>query len=150
MKALNLTQHTATPEQKLAGVIDLPEYLRKELIEYITFEEIPSPKAMEELAAKVAKLYERAYSVISNDGVIPLGSFAMVGGAPYFQRYLEDALRRIGVEPLHAFSVRESADQPQNDGTMKKVAVFRHAGWVTTSQEVYEFLQQSAGGLRKG
>lgn len=138
LKMLNLTQHAATPEQKLVGVVEIPEYLKKELIELITFEEVPSPANMEDRAIKIAQLYERARSILSQDGMVPIGSFAMVGGAPYFQVFLEKALRDINVEPLHAFSKRESVDQPQADGTTKKMVVFRHAGFVTTSPKVFD------------
>ena len=141
LKILNLTQYTATLEQKLAGVIDLPGYLREEIVELITFEEIPSPSEMEERATKVAQLYKRAHFLLSGNGMIPMSSFAIIDGAPYLQVFLERALWKIGVESLHAFLVKESVDQSQADGTVKKVAVFRHAGWVTTSQKVYESLQ---------
>ena len=43
---------------------------------------------------------------------------------------LEAALRQQGFTPLYAFSVRESADQTQPDGSVRKVAVFRHVGFV--------------------
>jgi hypothetical protein len=43
---------------------------------------------------------------------------------------LEVALRAHGITPLYAFSVRESVDQVQPDGSVRKVATFRHAGFV--------------------
>ena len=43
---------------------------------------------------------------------------------------LEDALRRVGIVPLYAFSIRESLDQIQPDGSVRKTAVFRHQGFV--------------------
>jgi hypothetical protein len=56
--------------------------------------------------------------------------FAMIGGAPYLMAPLESALRAHGITPVYAFSVRESVDQVQPDGSVRKVAVFRHAGFV--------------------
>jgi hypothetical protein len=54
----------------------------------------------------------------------------MIGGAPYLMGALEKALRECGFTPVYAFSKRESIDQPQPDGSVRKVAVFRHLGFV--------------------
>lgn len=45
-------------------------------------------------------------------------------------RALEDALANVGVQPVYAFSVRESVEQTQPDGSVRKINVFRHSGWV--------------------
>jgi hypothetical protein len=127
---INLTQHQATPEQRATGVADLPEYLRKEVSQVITFDEIPSPEEMKIRAQQVVGIFRRGQDVLSQEGTIPVGISAMIGGAPFFMRPLEEALLADGVEPVYAFSRRESADQPQSDGTVKKVAVFRHTGFV--------------------
>jgi len=39
-------------------------------------------------------------------------------------------LESVGLKPVFAFSKRESVDQPQPDGSVRKVAVFRHIGFV--------------------
>jgi len=126
----NLTQHSATPEQKAEGVWDLPEYLRQELSSAITFDEIPSPKEMAVRAQQVVAIFRGGQDAISQEGMIPVGITAMIGGAPYFMAPLERALMAAGIEPVYAFSRRESEDQPQTDGSVKKVMVFRHAGFV--------------------
>jgi hypothetical protein len=54
----------------------------------------------------------------------------MIGGAPYLMAPLEVALRAHGITPLYAFSVRESVEQTQPDGSVRKIAVFRHGGFV--------------------
>ena len=38
--------------------------------------------------------------------------------------------REHGIQPVFAFSVRETEEQKQADGSVRKVAVFRHAGFV--------------------
>ena len=43
---------------------------------------------------------------------------------------LERALIERGIEPLYAFSVRESTEEVQADGSVRKVAVFKHAGFI--------------------
>lgn len=56
--------------------------------------------------------------------------FAMVGGAAYFIPILENELVGIGIKPLHSFTERKSVDKINDDGTIQKVSVFEHIGWV--------------------
>ena len=119
MKITNLTQHQATPDQIAAGVIDLPADDRARLQSLITFNEVPSKEELRERAKAVAEVAVKAGNAT-----------AMIGGAPYFMSVLEDALCEAGVKPVYAFSVRESQDAVQADGSIRKVAVFRHAGFV--------------------
>ncbi len=60
----------------------------------------------------------------------PATAKAMIGGAPYLMAPLERHLARAGVRPMYAFSTRESVEQTGADGSVKKVSVFRHAGFV--------------------
>ena len=126
----NLTQHLITPEQRAAGCWDFPDHLRKELIRELSFEEIPSREEIAARAARIAGIAARAAAIISQDGVIPVGREMMIGGAPYLMGPLETILRQEGFLPVYAFSKRESVDEPQPDGSVRKVAVFRHAGFV--------------------
>lgn len=126
---LNLTQHDATPEQVAAGVVspgalaghwdgldpDACSFVRRQL----TFVALPDS---ETILARAGLLAEYAAST----GV----ARAMIGGAPYLMAPLERALREEGIEPVYAFSVRESAEQTQEDGSVRKVQMFRHAGFV--------------------
>ena len=43
---------------------------------------------------------------------------------------LAKELRLRSIEPVFAFSVRETEEKVQPDGSVKKVAIFRHAGFV--------------------
>jgi len=115
---VNLTQHPASQEQILAGVYDLSN--KAALQRLLTFDNLPSREEIEVAAAGLAEL------------TWGFGS-AMIGGAPYLMAPLERALRRVGVRPLYAFSVRESTEETQPDGSIKKVNVFRHAGFVDGS-----------------
>ena len=54
----------------------------------------------------------------------------MIGGALWLMGPLARALRARGLDPVFAFSRREVAEEVQADGTVRKVAVFRFAGWV--------------------
>lgn len=120
MKILNLTQHAATPEQISAGVVDLETAERRSHLQgLLTFSSLPSIEDVEQRAKMIARL--------AKDGPCER---AMIGGAPYLMAPLERELLRIGITPVYAFSVRDTAEERQPDGSVRKVNVFRHAGWV--------------------
>ena len=116
---LNITQHPATAEQRSAGVADLTGADLSALQDLLTFGELPTEESLSVRAAQVAEL-------VANHGA----TTAMIGGAPYFMSPLERALLFVGVAPIYAFSVRESVETVRTDGSVAKVAVFRHLGFV--------------------
>ena len=93
MKILNLTQHTATPEQVEAGVIEVFEKSKVKAL--LTFDEKPTKDEMEDRAIRLAR-------ICREEGVTK----AMIGGAPYFMSTLERVLKENGIQPLYAFSKR--------------------------------------------
>lgn len=119
MKILNLTQHDATQEQVEQGVINLEPNLAADVRGMLTFQSIPTTEELFRRADSIAQIAEE-------EGA----RYAMIGGAPYFMAPLEGALLSHGVTPLYAFSLRESKDVPQADGSVKKVMVFKHLGFV--------------------
>ena len=138
MSAMNLTQHPATPEQVSAGVFDLPAGAVNNLKRLLTFDALPDAEEVQVRAQDIAALAALLASGEDREGEgepapSDLGQFAlyaMIGGAPYLMAPLEVALRNHGIEPVYAFSVRESAEQAQPDGTVRKINIFRHAGFV--------------------
>jgi hypothetical protein len=118
-RVLNLTQHSATPDQASADVVDVPAVRRAELINLLTFSELPSSGTIRDRAERIADL-------AAAEGA----TSAMIGGALWLMAPLATALRQRGIEPVFAFSVRETEEQVQPDGSVRKVAVFRHAGFV--------------------
>lgn len=125
MRIVNLTQHTATAEQIEAGVYDLPAEDRAILSDLLTFEEIPDADTLWARAVGIAQIANLA--VTRDDIDLPR---VMIGGAPYLMASLEVALRARRIRPVYAFSKRVSVDETQPDGTVKKVGVFRHLGFV--------------------
>ena len=123
MKIINLTQHPATAEQAEAGVIDLPPQERQELQRLLTFEELPSALQVRQRAWGIEALAARAAESCG-------ATAAMIGGAPFLMAPLEAALRRTGIAPVYAFSRRESVEEVQPDGSVRKINTFRHAGFV--------------------
>lgn len=119
MIIVNLTQHIATPCQAAAGVRDLPEALRGLLTYELTFSDLPTRAVINDRVVSIVALAQTTGA-----------DAAMIGGAPYLMAPLEQSLRAVGITPLYAFSVRESAEEVQTDGSVRKVAVFKHAGFV--------------------
>jgi hypothetical protein len=114
---LNLTQHSASPEQIAAGVVDLSPEDQKTLSSLLTFLEIPSKEDMRQKAISIAQLVKEKDPNVNR---------VMIGGAPYFMSTLEDVLKDYELNVVYAFSIRESVDFP--DGT--KRSVFKHIGFV--------------------
>lgn len=117
MTILNLTQHPATPDQIAAGVIDPPDHDGVRLL--LTFDTLPSQR---ELMNRALALRE----IVRESGA----TSAMIGGAPYLMPHLDAALIAAGIRPLYAFSLRESVETIQPDGSVRKTQVFKHAGFV--------------------
>lgn len=119
MNILNLTQHNATPEQIEAGVVDMMVVDRERIIPLLTFDYLPSSYELQSRAKDIARITKS------------LGyKKAMIGGAPFFMAPLELRLRELGITPAYAFSRRDSVEETQPDGSVKKVNVFRHAGFI--------------------
>jgi hypothetical protein len=127
---LNLTQHNTTDEQA-AQLVVAPRMCKDKIRELLTFEEIPTKEEIEVRAKELAEIAveEASFYAGDTDNMIWI-TRVMIGGAPYLMGPLEKALRERGFTPVYAFSKRESIDQPQPDGSVRKVAVFRHLGFV--------------------
>lgn len=122
---LNLTQHAATPEQIEAGVVDLTGTDLVEIKALLTFADLPREGEPEARARAIADIARRvAGNVAEGDEV-----FGMIGGAPYLMAPLEAALAQAGIAPVYAFSVRESVETTDADGSVRKTAIFRHRGF---------------------
>ena len=129
MMILNLTQNQATAEQLAAGVIDLPEDKRAALVDALTVTTLPDRESIEARCDYIAELACQN-GLSGDDEDDPHPKMAMIGGAPWMMRTLEQALTGRGITPLYAFSVRESTERTMPDGTVQKINVFRHAGFV--------------------
>lgn len=124
MKIFNLTQHNASPDQTAQGVVDPEPNLKADIVGMLNFHKIPTMEEMYRRAESIAQITEE-------EGY----KYAMIGGAPYFMAPLEGALLSHRITPLYAFSQRESQDIPQEDGSVKKVMVFKHLDFVGMDNE---------------
>lgn len=128
MFVLNLTQHLASPEQVEAGVQNVPSFDREALRALLTFTELPTRQEVEWRARDLALF---AHNWVRASGDEPDSGYkVMIGGAPFLMEPLVNALRRWEFAPVFAFSKRESVDVVQEDGSVRKTAVFRHLGFV--------------------
>lgn len=116
-KILNLTQHQATAAQVAAGVFEPNDKVTVQQL--LTFDDLPS---REEIRARAEALAEIAEAENA--------SKAMVGGAPYLMGALECSLKKRGIQPLYAFSVRESIEETLPTGEVIKKNIFKHLGFV--------------------
>lgn len=115
MKILNLTQHAATPEQQAQGVFEPSEQDKADIQYLLTFDEIPSKGGIRrraELLAMIANNYDCQQ--------------VMIGGAPYLMAPLVLEIPNA----VFAFSERVSEEQHMPDGSVRKVNVFKHVGFV--------------------
>ena len=126
-KILNLTQHAATEQQTKEGVIEPKPADKEKIRKLLTFDEVPSKKELVHRAIKLAEIAAR-YNVKQ----------AMVGGAPYLMPPLEIALLSYGIEPVYSFTRREVVEMTNEDGTVKKTAIFAHVGWVRPEQDFFK------------
>jgi hypothetical protein len=127
---LNLTQHVSTAEQKAQLVVE-PRMCKAKIQKLLTFEEIPTKEEIEARAKELARIAvsEASHYAGDTDNEIWI-TRVMIGGAPYLMGALEKAVRVMGFTPVYAFSKRESEEIPQPDGSVKKIQVFRHVGFV--------------------
>ena len=58
----------------------------------------------------------------------------MIGGAPFLMAPLESKLIEFGLDPVYAFSRRESVETVQDDGSVRKTTVFNHIDFVPACQ----------------
>jgi len=146
---LNITQHDPTPEQRAAGVVNPDESIRHLLtVEREILVASPAVRA-EALEARIGHIMSCLYRqlaglrkarmerALSTEGDIardqamaePVCS-AMVGGAPYLVERLIPRLKEAGVRPVYALSERVSQEVEGESGVVKKVATFRHLGFI--------------------
>ena len=116
-KIIKLTQHTATAEQSAEGVFEPKD--KTAVQQLLTFEDLPKKEDILARAEALANIAEA-------EGA----TSAMVGGAPYLMGALENALKERGIQPLYAFSIRESVEETLPTGEVIKKNVFRHLGFV--------------------
>ena len=118
----NLTQHVATQAQLDAGVVEPSDQDKEFIKRYLTFDELPTSEEVEYRA--------RSLMNIANNQGEDATVAVMLGGAPFLMPALHEWALEAGIKPLYAFSVRESVESTEPDGSVIKRNLFRHMGFV--------------------
>lgn len=119
MRILNLTQHQATQDQIENGVIDLDVSAKEWLTSMLNFDTLPTAEDIEHRASAIAR----------NTRMLGYNK-AMIGGALWLMSSLEKHLKINNIQPLYAFSIRESVETVNDDGSVTKKNVFKHIGFI--------------------
>ena len=115
----NFTQHTATPDQIKDGVVEIENLHRSLLKPLLNFEEIPHfSDVMMSAHTLLSMARDFGYEAI------------MVGGYPALMMALGLAKEGHQIRVFFAHSDRVSEERTMPDGTVRKVAVFKHIGLV--------------------
>ena len=105
MKVLNLTPHTATPEQAAAGVVEPINKMTLAKIQH--FSEVPDKEAILQAAIAIADLAHA--EIFGDDEYHPLNAnspCAMIGGnAPFLLSELEKQLKAAGIRPVYSYYI---------------------------------------------
>lgn len=135
---INLTQHSMTEEQYKYNNEDLleikfkpyngtsvgsPDYVKK----LLNFNSKPNKKEIMDRAVALAAYASGLLNQAKNDGD---RLYALIGGAPYLMGPLEEMLKIEGIQPLYAYSERESVETINADGSVTKTAIFKHKGYI--------------------
>ena len=119
---INLTQHSASAEQIEAGVTDMVGKDLESLKALLSFQDIPSAAEIDRRAQEIARLAKNALFGQPERK-------AMIGGALWLMAPLTFYLKAAGINPVFAFSKRESVEKVI-DGKTVKTNVFKHVGFV--------------------
>ena len=125
---LNLTLHPATHEQRAAGVVDLDGPRLERLRSILTFDACPMDT---DVARASILIVEIVWDWAEHDRPVAGSLRAMIGGPIFLVPALSSRLVLYGVQPVCAFLVHRSVELIQPDGSIQKVDVLRHAGFVS-------------------
>jgi hypothetical protein len=123
-----MTQHRATASQLADRLVETDEEVKAEIAQLLTIEEYPSTEELESRAQHIAKLAVSCISRQTPDA--SEGWSVMIGGAPYLMSHLEASLKAIDIEVCYAFTKRVAVEKAREDGTVEKLSVFKHGGYV--------------------
>ena len=119
---LNLTQHNATADQLVSGIIDLPADFQTALKGLLTF---PTQYTRADLEYRALQIHELIRDFCGTSEEVLEG--VMIGGMPSFMPVLESVLISKGIKVGYACTERQSVDK-EVDGKVVKTAIFVHAG----------------------
>lgn len=111
MRILNCTIHEATEKQKQMGIVT-PVHAEK-IKQAILFQEPPTLERIDYAITVILEAMKENHC-----------DTAMIGGAPFLQGYLEEALLNNGFQVAFAFTQRKSIEKVMENGEVEKVSYF--------------------------
>jgi hypothetical protein len=120
MVIFNCTSHSLTLEQREGfDVIELPSNLKAQWGQVTEF-------SKEGIADDVVGIVTQTFAGAGYD----FKGMVLVQGHPGVTYMVVSRLKGMpGIVPVYAESVRDSVEEQQPDGSVKKVSVFRHLGF---------------------
>ena len=142
---INLTQHQATTEQTEVGV-----FSNAAIAAIATLTNFVGMPTKEQIVVVAKEVAEQLHQLVESWTLSPeeldrerkeetgLHYYTtrltvwkvMIGGAPWFMSSLEKELEANGFKPVYSFSERVSVEQMEADGSVKKINIFRHVGFI--------------------
>lgn len=120
---INLTQHIATYEQIVDGVVEPSNIAKEKINKYLTFNDLPTLHDLRKRASILT-------NIAKHECIKYQTNLVMIGGAPYIMGILEEALKLRGMLPVYSFSIKHVIEEIQEDGTIIKRTVFEHIGFI--------------------
>lgn len=117
---INLTQHEGTIDQLEDGLVDLGEKAYEQVKDLLTME--VEDLTREDVWARAEQLRLLALYERHKTG----DSQVMIGGAGWIMLPLQMVLEEVGFEVFFATSNRVSEEVHMEDGSVRKVNVFKH------------------------
>ena len=115
---INLTKHPATPEQILAGVVDLPDQVRKDIKKWTFFPHVPT---LHDIGVAASEIVKHLEDVEINTEMVLIG-----GGAPWLLPTLRSMLVNMGKRPMMLYTKTVWNSQKQRQER-------RHGGFIPLS-----------------
>ena len=126
---INLTAHPLTPEQIAAGVVE-PEASVKAIIKECNNTCLENRYGYYDVNDQMEMHSSLKRSAVALATIAKDYKGAVIGGAPFFMPYLENALAVADVTPQYPFSQRVSQDKQLPDGTVEKTFLFKQTGTI--------------------
>jgi hypothetical protein len=122
MRVINLTKYRATPDQIEAGVLDVTDSLFGQLRVALTFDKPPTPDEIIKRSQAIVDVAREADNVN-----------VMIGGDLWMIPIIERLLYTNGFSVWYPLSKIVFKHVTKHDGTIEKMMVFHHEGFVSGS-----------------
>lgn len=121
--------HVPTPQQ-VEELTEMGQLLFLRDIDPEMMKRISDSPSTEEELEELARDFMRLDCLPFETTVDKNIALVQPAGSPAFQLMLGRCMDQMQIQVMYAHSERVSMDEPQPDGTVKKVSTFQHKGWI--------------------